>query len=127
MPGLVGGFGNNKSSKLFLKSNNEKNNNHSVNYIVNREHVNLNEELKKVIEIKSSNNNLTNLLLGSYLAGLIEGDGTFAIHNVNSTSKKYRPMIIVVFKKADLPLAQYLQNITNCGKIYIKHNRGYVL
>jgi hypothetical protein len=127
MPGLVGGFGNNKSSNLFLKSNNEKNNNHSVNYIVNREHVNLNEELKKVIEIKSSNNNLTNLLLGPYLAGLIEGDGTFAIHNVNSTSKKYRPMIIVVFKKADLPLAQYLQNITNCGKIYIKQNRGYVL
>jgi len=33
----------------------------------------------------------------------------FAVHNTNSTIKKYRPMIIIVFKKADLPLAKYLK------------------
>lgn len=65
--------------------------------------------------------------LGPYLAGLIEGDGTIAVHNIHSTAKKYAPMIIIVFKLADLPLANYLRNITNCGKVYIKSNRGYVL
>lgn len=65
--------------------------------------------------------------LGSYLAGLIEGDGTIAVHDKNSTAKKYAPMIIVVFKKADLPLANFLCELTNCGKVYLKSDRGYVL
>ena len=64
---------------------------------------------------------------GFYLAGLIEGDGTFAVHDKNSTVQKYRPAIIIVFKIADLPLAEYLQNLTNCGSVYKKTNRGYVL
>jgi hypothetical protein len=63
----------------------------------------------------------------SYLAGLIEGDGTFAVHEQNSTAKKYAPMILIVFKSADLPLAKYLRDLTNCGRIEIKQNRGYVL
>jgi LAGLIDADG endonuclease len=53
----------------------------------------------------SSNN------IGPYLAGLIEGDGTFAIKNGNNkstiTNKNYNPKIIVVFKKSDLPLATF--------------------
>ena len=65
--------------------------------------------------------------LGSYLAGLIEGDGTLAVHDKKSTAKKYSPMIIVVFKKADLPLAEFLQSITYCGRVLIKADRGYVL
>ena len=36
-------------------------------------------------------------------------------------------MIIIVFKKADLPVAKYLQNLTQCGTVYLKQNRGYVL
>lgn len=65
--------------------------------------------------------------MGPYLAGLIEGDGTISVHNVNSTAKKYSPMIIIVFKLADLPVANYLRDLTNCGKVYRKTNRGYVL
>ena len=65
--------------------------------------------------------------LASYLAGLIEGDGTFAVHNKNSTAKKYTPMILIVFKRGDLPLAKYLKDLTNCGIIMNKENRGYVL
>jgi len=65
--------------------------------------------------------------LGPYLAGLIEGDGTFAIHDNQSTAKKYSPKIIIVFREADLPLAQYLRNLTACGNVYIKQDRGYVL
>jgi len=122
MPGLVGGFGNYKKTYLFyfFISNNNKDNNSISNF-------NLKENFKETIKIKSSKEIFFNSNLGPYLAGLIEGDGTFAIHNKKSTTKKYKPMIIVVFKKADLPLALYLKNITNCGKVYIKSNRGYVL
>jgi hypothetical protein len=109
MPGLVGGFGNSTNLLKIFRNNNPINN------------------FKYLIKQKSSLNNLVNSNLGSYLAGLIEGDGTFAIQNIKSTTKKYRPKIIVVFKKADLPLAQYLKNITNCGKVYIKSDRGYIL
>ena len=70
---------------------------------------------------------LNKINFGGYLAGLIEGVGTFAVHDKNSTAKKYRPMIIIVFKNADLPLAEYLQKLTNCGVIQKKPNRGYVL
>jgi hypothetical protein len=69
--------------------------------------------------------NLNNL--GPYLAGLIEGDGTFAVHNKNSTVKKYNPAIIIVFNSKDLPLANFMQKLTNCGTVLIKPNRGYVL
>jgi hypothetical protein len=41
--------------------------------------------------------------IGPNLAGLIEGDGTFAIKKGNNkstiTNKNYNPKIIVVFKK----------------------------
>jgi len=67
--------------------------------------------------------------LGPYLAGLIEGDGTISIHDTSSIAKKYGPMILIVFKKSDLSLANYLQKLTQCGggQVYIKHDRGYVL
>ena len=57
----------------------------------------------------------------------MEGHGTFAVHDKNSTAKKYAPQVIFVFKKGDLPLAQFLQNITNCGTVSLKPGRGYVL
>lgn len=113
MPALVGGFGNfhlfipiywNKNSKLNYNFNRKGTKNYSSNSM---------EYLKSQ--------------LGPYLAGLIEGDGTFAIHDTDSKAKKYSPKIIIVFKKADLPLAQYLKNITNCGDVLLKQNRGYVL
>jgi hypothetical protein len=76
---------------------------------------------------KTKNIHLLRSQIGPYLAGLIEGDGTIAVHNPNSTTKKYTPKIIIVFKKADLALANYLQNITKCGHVLIKPERGYVL
>ena len=105
MPALVGGFGN-------IKIKNYEN---KFKY-----------NLKKYT-MSHKNVEKVNFNLGPYLAGLIEGDGTFAIHDKQSTAKKYRPMIIIVFKKADLPVAKYLQNLTQCGTVYLKQNRGYVL
>ena len=109
MPSLVGGFGNENSlnSKRLFLNNFFKLNFHDNSIDKN----NLNSEIQ----------------LGSYLAGLIEGDGTFAIHDPKSIIKKYRPKILIVFKKADLPLANYLQQITQCGQIYVKTDRGYIL
>lgn len=72
-------------------------------------------------EIKTNNN------LSAYLAGLVEGDGSIAVHDPNSKAKKYRPMFIIVFKRSDLPLANYLCQLTGCGKVYDKPERGYVL
>jgi hypothetical protein len=45
----------------------------------------------------------------------------------NTQQKKDSPIIIIVIKKADLPLAKFLQSITNCGSVQIKADRGYVL
>ena len=80
-------------------------------------------------DTKAGRENKSKFQLGPYLAGLIEGEGTIAVSNSNNISKlqKYNPKIIVVFKKCDLPLATYLQKITNSGHILIKPERGYVL
>lgn len=64
--------------------------------------------------------------IGSYLAGLIEADGSFAIHNKDSNVQKYRPKILVVFCLADEPLARKLASITNAGKVYNQKNAGYL-
>jgi len=64
-------------------------------------------------------------ILGSYLAGLIEGDGSITVPEKNT--KNYNPKIIIAFKKADLPLVYYLQMLTNCGKVHMKSDKGYVL
>lgn len=64
--------------------------------------------------------------LGPYLAGLIEGDGTLIVQDKKSKAKKYSPSIRIAFKKADLPLANYLQTLINCGKVYKRISEGYV-
>jgi hypothetical protein len=66
MPGLVGGFGNlNFLFKFFIYKNQKSNDPIS--------------KLKNVNYLNSTINNSNNYKLDSYLAGLIEGDGTFAI------------------------------------------------
>ena len=78
MPALVGGFGN-ISSNLFLSC-------------LSKDYSSLNL-VDKNTEFNISQNNSPrvcqhdNSKLGSYLAGLIEGDGTFAVHNNNSVCK----------------------------------------
>ena len=99
MPALIGGFGKNKiQSFTTLVSSNDKNN---LNSLRNK--------------------------LGPYLAGLIEADGSFAVHNKNSTAKKYAPKIIIVFSLDDYPLANKLASIAQVGKIYKKENQGCIL
>ena len=125
MPGLVGGFGNNKYSLFF----NRYLFNLSNNFIINAS-LSLSNNFSNLAIKTGQQGTKINLLrsqIGPYLAGLIEGDGTIAIHDSNNNLNKYNPKIIIVFKKADLPLAKYLQNITKCGTVLIKPDRGYVL
>ena len=123
MPALVGGFGNNNCSILFKKCNMIR----WFNVLCDTSSSSNLFDNKTYSQPKNNFLLNENPKLGSYLAGLIEGDGTFAVHDTKSTAKKYRPMIIIVFKLADLPLAEYLQELTNCGTVYKKSDRGYVL
>src|SRR5205814_2752023 len=65
--------------------------------------------------------------LGPYIAGLIEADGSIAVHDKDSKAKKYRPKIIVVFSLNDEPLAKKLASITQTGYVYNKKNAGCYL
>ena len=116
--------------KELLKSNSEEEsmNNGPDNFYSNRgeEDENMNKVSFNSINLNNLNKALP-LELGHYLAGLIEGDGTIAVHDKASSSKKYSPIIIIVFKKSDLPFAKFLCELTNCGKVYQKPERGYVL
>jgi len=115
---LSGGFGNINTGFMF----------YIVQYF---KHIN---ELNKRTILESLNNPQTSLKIkelqgyGPYLAGLIEGDGTFAIRDPNNLEvSHYNPYIIVAFKVADLPLAQHLCTITGCGTVRVFKDRNYVL
>lgn len=78
-------------------------------------------------ESKSGLESELKIKLGAYLAGLIEADGSFAIHDKDSKAKKYRPKILIVFSLPDKPLAEKLISITKVGKLYNKSNQGCVI
>jgi cytochrome c/quinol oxidase subunit I/LAGLIDADG DNA endonuclease family protein len=113
MPALIGGFG-----KIIINTIN--------NDFINKKSA----ELKTNVELKSMSKyeeSQLRLRLGAYLAGLIEADGSFAIHDKNSKAKKYRPKILIVFNLSDKPLAEKLISITNFGKLYNKPKQGCVI
>lgn len=105
MPALIGGFG-------------------KIYYMLF-----LNYRIKYFHTISQSQDNSDNLRskLGAYLAGLIEADGSIAVHDINSNAKRYRPKILLVFAVDDKPLADKLASITNAGTVYAKLNAGHVI
>ena len=102
MPALIGGFGKIK-----------------INTIKRYFSVETESNIESESDLRSK--------LGPYLAGLIEADGSIAVHNKDSNAKKYRPKILVVFSTADEPLSKKLASITNAGKVYNKNNAGCVI
>lgn len=111
MPGLVGGFG-----KINLNLNTVSNKNrqfHIKSTLFNK------NELPDIDKLRSK--------IGPYLAGLIEADGTFAVHDKNSKAKRYNPKIAVVFNIVDEPLALKLATITKAGTIFKKKEANHVL
>lgn len=116
MPAMIGGFGNEREDYIInLNKDNFTAPNETLVGLEEREKLNINYTPK------------SKLNLGSYLAGLIEADGSFAIHDINSKAKKYLPKIIIVFSLADIPLAEKLISITQVGKLYIKPDQGCAL
>lgn len=108
MPALIGGFGK------YIKYNNNK-----INNIISLSI--LNNDIKQ--DISSSydlewNLELNKEKLGSYIAGLIEGNGTIHV----PLNIKNKPIINIVFNINDKPIAIYLINLLNIGKIYNKNN-----
>jgi hypothetical protein len=106
MPGLVGGFGKINSNTL-------------------KRYFSLTKKLN--LQLKTTEETELNLKLGPYLAGLIESDGTIAVHNKDSNTKLYNPKIAVVFNIVDEPLAKKLAIVTNTGTIFKKIDAGHVL
>jgi hypothetical protein len=90
MPALIGGFGKIEINTIKQELNiNEK-------HIIDSNESELHSKLLSELRFK----------LGAYLAGLIEADGSFAIHDKQSNAKKYLPKILIVFSVPDKPLAE---------------------
>lgn len=101
MPALIGGFGKIKINNI---------------------------QMQKYTTLDSKNEEpKLRLKLGAYLAGLIEADGSFAIHDKDSKAKRYLPKILIVFSLNDSPLAEKLMSIIKVGKLYNKPQQGYVI
>jgi hypothetical protein len=111
MPALIGGFGKIKiqmKNYLTLESNSS---------ILKSNNITLESNFVSQSELK----------LGPYLAGLIEADGSFSIHDKDSKAKRYLPKILIVFSLNDIPLTKKLISITKVGKLYNKQRQGCVL
>ena len=80
-----------------------------------------NENIENKINTSDKNSNLKGNL-GSYLAGLIEGDGSI----YTSKNDKGGCMIVVVFTSKDLPLALKIKAVLGMGNIYkVKSKNAY--
>src|SRR6266516_7655963 len=116
MPGMVGGFGKIKDKfKLYFNIQIQKYTESNINSETNP------------ISYLTDKEFMLRLNLGAYLAGLIEADGSFAIHDIKSKANRYLPKIIIVFNLNDELLAEKLILITEVGKLYTRLNQGCVL
>lgn len=104
MPSLIGGFGKSyKNNKLY-----------SIKNIVRP--ASLKGEADAVGE-DNNNDQYNKEKLGSYLAGLIEGDGCIYVPSNNIPKNRY-PLLTITFTLVDIELAKYLCNLLNIGKVY---------
>ena len=73
-------------------------------------------------------NNVPTNLLGHYLAGLIEGDGSIIVPKTlrNQKGKLLYPVIKITFVKKDAPLAHKIMEIIKGGLIVYSKNSGYL-
>jgi len=121
MPAMIGGFG--KINNNIIKT--------SKNELLAKEsqitEVNNNSDIISHHSEKSVQAIFNKSKLGPYLAGLIEADGSIAVHDKNTKAKKYRPKILVVFHINDKPLADRLSLITQTGTVYDKKAANYVI
>jgi hypothetical protein len=74
---------------------------------------------RKYSDQKVLNDNLNKLPFASYLAGLIEGDGTIVVPKTlrSSKGKLNYPSIQIIFQSKDIPLALLIQKTLGFGSI----------
>jgi hypothetical protein len=130
MPAIIGGFGKTFIPiKLILKQNLD----YSVSLFIQTKKysTNLIKILSQSYITSSEINNFNhfNNQLGYYLAGLIEGEGSIIVPIKEKTDKGklIYPVIRIVFSLFDLPLAEKLQQVLDCGFIHKPKQGNYVL
>jgi len=84
------------------------------------------EDNIKNIDIKDINREESNILLGSYLAGLFEGDGHIWIPK-DTFKKKHNPRFCITFHEKNLPLAKVILCVIGSGFIRIKNKENAVV
>jgi hypothetical protein len=82
----------------------------------------------RLLHQKTNNDNNKSNLLGSYLAGLIEGDGSIIVPKSyrNEKGKLLYPQVKIVFVDKDIPLANKLKEILKSGTIDHPRNTRYI-
>ncbi len=103
-------------------------------YVCFKSHLKVDRKFFSVKRDLSFNNNINNeqfnIRFASYLAGLIEGDGTIIVPKTEKSPKGdlYYPSIQIVFDSRDFPLGLILQSKLNHGSISKKKgSNAYVL
>ena len=73
-------------------------------------------------------NNEPDKLLGHYLAGLIEGDGSLIVPKTirNKKSKLLYPVVQITFVEKDAPLAKKIKEILKGGTVVYSKNSNYL-
>lgn len=76
----------------------------------------------------SSSNNDSKKLLGHYLAGLIEGDGSIIVPKTirNQKGKLLYPVVKITFVEKDAPLAKKIKEVLNGGTLVYPKNSRYL-
>jgi hypothetical protein len=65
-------------------------------------------------------------MLGHYLAGLIEGDGSIIVPLKNEKGKLLHPKVKITFVDKDSPLAKKLKEILGAGTIEYPRGANYI-
>lgn len=64
------------------------------------------------------------MLSADYVVGLVDGEGSFAVHLSSSLRRRARvePRFCVKLRAVDKELLQQLQHFFGCGKVYIQRD-----
>ena len=82
----------------------------------------------RLLHQETNNENDEQNMLGHYLAGLIEGDGTIIVPRIdrNEKGKLLYPKVKITFVDKDTPLAQKIKETLKAGTIEYPRDTKYV-
>jgi hypothetical protein len=85
-------------------------------------------KLNKTYKSPLDSNSFSSSLLGGYLAGLIEGDGSIIVPKTirNQKGKLLYPIVKITFVEKDTPLALKIKKVIGGGTIVHPENSNYI-